>query len=106
MKKIVSALAFIAGSQVAFAACLGTVHVKLPDSWTASYVYFANFTYKIPATAPKNGAGYTTIDLNNLIYPQPTGQENTFVFVNSCRGVSRLRLDCRRPQPLDSRKMR
>ena len=85
MKKIVSALAFIAGSQVAFAACLGTVHVKLPDSWTASYVYFGNFTYKIPATAPKNGAGYTTIDLNNLIYPQPAGQENTFVFVNSTK---------------------
>ena len=83
MGRVLGLMMLVAGVQWAWAACLGTIHVKLPDSWTTSYVYFANNAYRIPATATANGAGYITIDLGDIISPQPQGQENTFVFVNN-----------------------
>ena len=83
MGRVLGIMLLLAGVQGAFAGCLGTVHVKLPDSWTSSYIFFANETYAIPATAAKNGAGYITLDLSTVIKPQPNTQDNGFVFVNS-----------------------
>ena len=83
MKKILNFIMLVAGVQLVWADCLGTIHVKLPDSWTSRFVYFANTAYGIPATAPKNGAGYTTIDLGEIISPQPRTMDNGFVFTNS-----------------------
>ena len=83
MGRVLGIMLLLAGVQGAFAGCLGTVHVKLPDSWTSSYIFFANETYAIPATATKNGAGYITLDLSSVIRPQPNTQDNGFAFVNS-----------------------
>ena len=82
MGRVLGIMMLLAGVQGAFAGCLGTVYVQLPDTWTTSYVYFANQAYKLPATLPKNGAGYTTVDLGSVITPQTNTQDNGFVFVN------------------------
>lgn len=82
-ERVLALMLLVAGVQSAFAGCLGTVHVKLPDSWETSYVYFANKAYPISAKAAKNDAGYITVDLGSLISPQPQTQDNGFVFVNS-----------------------
>ena len=81
--RVLGMMLLVAGVQGAFAGCLGTIHVKLPDTWTTSYVYFANTAYLIPATTPKNGAGYMTIDLGDVVSPQPNTSDNGFVFTNS-----------------------
>lgn len=82
-ERVLALMLLVAGVQSAFAGCLGTVHVKLPDSWGTSYVYFANKAYPIPAKAAKNDAGYITLDLASVISPQPNTTDNGFVFVNS-----------------------
>ena len=82
MGRVLGIMMLLAGVQGVSAACLGTVYVQLPDTWTTSYVYFSNKAYRLPATLPKNGAGYTTVDLGSIISPQPNTQDNGFVFVN------------------------
>lgn len=95
MKKTLIAMMLVAGMQSAFAACLGTAYVQVPDSWTAAYVYHANYTYKIPATLSKNSAGFVALNLGDVISPQPIIQDNGFVITNSTS------LDYPAPQVID-----
>ena len=67
MKKTLLAMMLVAGMQSAFAACLGTAYVKMPDTWPVAYVYYGVDTYKIPMTSGKNGAGTLVRLLRELI---------------------------------------
>lgn len=95
MKKTLIAMMLVAGMQAAFAACLGTAYVKIPDTWTAAYVYYANYTYKISMASGKNGAGFVEVDLGSLTsginYP-----DNGFAIVNSTQ------VDMPLPQAIDN----
>ena len=84
MKKILSIAFLVAGVQAAFAVCLGTVHVKLPDSWTSTYVYFAKDSYLVPRAQTSNVDGYTIFDLGKVV---TQAQDNGFALLNSSSTV-------------------
>lgn len=94
MKKTLLAMMLVAGMQSAFAACLGTAYVKMPDTWPVAYVYYGVDTYKIPMTSGKNGAGFVEVDLGSLTsgvnFP-----DKGFALVNSTQ------LDMPLPQVID-----
>ena len=97
MIRLFGAAMLVAGMHDAFASCLGTVYVKLPDSWTTSYIYYSNQAYRIPATATKNGAGFVLLDLAEIIQPQLSMLDDGVVIVNNTQ------VDMPAPQVIEAR---
>ena len=72
MKKILFTLLFaLVGLQSAFALrCEGTIHVKVPSSWSSPNIMIDGSWIKLPATALQNGwcNGFWWIDFREIYF--------------------------------------
>ena len=83
MKKILSIAFLVAGVQAAFAGCLGTVHVKLPDTWPSNFFVYSAQTYYYPKAPISYVNEYATFDLGDVITQGKTQSSGFAIQVNN-----------------------